>query len=122
MKCKVCGKEIKQLQGKNRTRCSGCNTKIRRYRAKLAAIAYLGGKCERCGWEGPVAGYTFHHKDPTQKEFNISMVANKSWLVIKEELDKCELLCQNCHHIEHSNVYDRFLEEVEKYNGNILDW
>jgi len=122
MECKICKKEFKNYNNSNRTRCGGCNTKIRRYRTKLAAVKYLGGKCERCGWSGEIAGFEFHHKNKEEKDFNIGMVANKRWELIKKELKKCELLCSICHRIEHSNIYPEFLDEVDNYRGRKLDF
>lgn len=117
--CKLCKNEIKNNQ-LNRSRCNSCNTRIRRYRTKVAAVQYKGGCCNKCGWSGPVAAFEFHHKDDN-KEFAIGTAANKSWSVIKKEIDKCELLCSNCHRIEHSKHDDiLFLEEVKNYNGNLF--
>ena len=113
--CKLCGKPMKNNR---RKRCGACNTKIRRVRCKIAAVAYLGGKC-RCGYEGNIVAFEFHHLDPTQKEFTIGNVANKSWTVIKTELDKCILLCSNCHRIEHADRDEVFMEEVSKYKGQV---
>lgn len=115
--CIICYKSIKQLQQRNRTRCNSCNTKIRRYRTKLRAIYLLGGKCNRCGFDNPAA-LEFHHKDPTQKEFNIGNVSNKSWDSIVKEVNKCELLCANCHRIEHTTRYDKSFVEVANTYGN----
>ena len=118
--CKLCKNTIKDNE-RNRSRCSSCNTRIRRYRAKTAAVKYKGGCCIKCGWTGPVAAFDFHHNN-SDKEFNIGSAANKSWNVIKKEIDKCELLCSNCHKIEHSKHDDElFLEEAKNYNGNLFD-
>ena len=121
MRCKICNKIIKQSQDRNRTKCSGCYTKLRRYRTKAAAVKSKGGKCNRCGWRGNIVAFQFHHIDPGNKDFDIGMCANKSWKLIKAEIRKCELLCANCHNIEHTNNEDEiFLEEVKNYNGNLL--
>lgn len=106
MKCEICDKEINQLQGRNRKRCNGCNTSIRRLRGKLKAIELLGGKCERCGYNKHPAALEFHHKDSKDKDFIIGSISNRSWEVVKEEAMKCELLCSNCHRIEHSSRFD----------------
>lgn len=121
--CFLCDKEFEDSQGRNRKRCHSCNTKIRRYRTKQAAIEYLGGSCVKCGYDEHQAALEFHHKDPSQKEFQIGKVANKSWEIVKKELDKCELLCANCHAVEHSSKQDEaFLKEVENYKGRKLIW
>lgn len=110
------------MQGRTRTRCNSCNTKIRRIRAKKAAIKYLGGKCNRCGYDKHDAALEFHHKDPNEKEFIISNVANKRWEVIKVELNKCELLCANCHRIEHSNrTEDEWQQRAKEYQGRTFE-
>ena len=122
-KCKLCGNEFKEYEYRNRARCGSCNTKIRRFRAKAAAIKYLGGKCQKCGWQGDQAALQFHHKNPKEKDFTIGNVANKSWEFMKLEMKKCILLCANCHMIEHSKKSDKkFIEEALNYKGKTLDF
>jgi len=84
-------------------------------------VKFLGGKCLKCDWAGNFGAFEFHHPND-DKEFNISSCSNKSWKVVKEELKKCELLCSNCHRIEHSN-YDNedFMKEVYAYSGNLFN-
>lgn len=119
--CKLCENEYKDYQGKGRLRCGSCNTKIRRYRAKAAAIKYMGGKCSECGWQGNQAALQFHHKNSLEKDFTIGNVANKSWEFIKAELKKCILLCANCHMIKHSTKDGKkFIEEALRYKGRNL--
>jgi DNA-directed RNA polymerase subunit RPC12/RpoP len=116
--CKLCGKKFKDYQNKNRTRCGSCNTKIRRYRAKSAAVKYLGGKCIACGWKGNQAAFQFHHTDSRKKDFVIGNVANRNWELIKSELNKCVLLCANCHAIQHSTKNEKiFVKEADNYHG-----
>jgi hypothetical protein len=106
--CKKCVKNI----------CGTCNTNLRRFRVKQKAVEYLGGKCNRCGWSGHISGFDFHHIEPNKKDFNPSgsKLANKSWLVAKKELDKCELLCALCHREEHCD-YHKLYELSKTYKG-----
>lgn len=121
--CKLCNKNFKDYQRRGRTRCGSCNTKIRRYRTKAAAIKYLGGKCSNCGWQGNQAALQFHHTNTKEKDFILGNVANKNWDVIKLELKKCVLLCANCHAIEHSTKdNNRFLQEAQDYRGRKLEF
>lgn len=121
--CQVCKKRFTDPQNKNRLRCGSCNTRIRRYRAKAAAIKYLGGKCAHCGWHGNQAALQFHHKNPREKDFIFGNVGNKSWDSLRKELGKCELLCANCHIIFHSKKEDkRFISLARKYKGRKLDF
>lgn len=116
--CLICNNKTTS----RRKRCDTCNTKIRRYRAKKAAVDYLGGECNRCGWKGNLAGYDFHHLNPEEKDFNPSAVelANKSWGKVKEELDKCELLCAICHRIEHNDYENKIFLLIANENNDDL--
>jgi hypothetical protein len=86
-------------------RCKKCNVMAvtrRRKEIKIRAIEYLGGKCIHCGLKDPCpAIYDFHHIDSSKKDFLISRSNTYSWNKTKEELDKCKLLCSNCHRKEH---------------------
>ena len=76
----------------------------KRRRLKLQAIEYLGSKCSVCGYDKCVGALEFHHTDPTQKEFAISRKGyTRAWSKVKEELDKCVLVCANCHREIHEN-------------------
>ena len=46
----------------------------------------------------------FHHLDPTQKDFGISSNSNRAWEKIRIELDKCVLVCSNCHREIHEGI------------------
>jgi hypothetical protein len=68
---------------------------------KKKAVEYLGGKCYDCGGVFHPAVYDFHHKNPNEKEEAPTDVLHKSWDKILLEIDKCELLCSNCHRLRH---------------------
>lgn len=55
-----------------------------------------------CGYDKHPAAFQFHHLDPSQKDFSISS-SQKSFKELVPELDKCVLLCANCHAIKHSD-------------------
>jgi len=71
--------------------------KTYRQRTKDKAVEYKGGKCEKCGYNKCNWSLHFHHIDPTKKEFTFSRYSNHSWEKIKNELDKCIMICSNCH-------------------------
>jgi hypothetical protein len=75
--------------------------KVRNRERKFMGIEYLGGKCQRCGGEFHPAVFEFHHKNPAKKEYSPSHALQQSWENFKMELDKCELLCANCHRMTH---------------------
>jgi hypothetical protein len=71
----------------------------RRYALKRMCVDYKGGKCIKCGYDKCLAALEFHHLDPSKKEFRISKCSTSTINLKKlfEELDKCELVCANCH-------------------------
>lgn len=70
---------------------------------KVKAIEYKGGACQKCGYNKYIGALEFHHLDPAQKDFGISEKGHtRSWEKIKNELDKCILVCANCHREIHS--------------------
>ena len=72
-----------------------------RIKLKINAVAYKGGKCEKCGYNKNYTALDFHHINPSKKDFNIASGSIKSWEKVKQELDKCQLLCANCHREVH---------------------
>ena len=87
--------------------------KARGYSNKWKALEYKGGKCQTCGENRP-ATLCFHHRDPSEKSFNLDgrTFANRKWEFVKEEVDKCDLLCHNCHHMIHyGDSWEEFLNE-----------
>lgn len=88
----------------------------RRKRLRQQAIEYKGGKCITCGYTRCQAALDFHHLDPTQKEFGISLDGiTRSWTRVQAELDKCVLVCSNCHREIHAGILQPS-EEIQKGN------
>jgi 5-methylcytosine-specific restriction endonuclease McrA len=79
----------------------------RYYERRQLGIDKLGGMCVRCN---SIDNLEFDHIDPRTKEFNLS--ANWSCLLSKwlTELDKCQLLCTDCHKIKtaESSTHNRW--------------
>ena len=75
-----------------------------RKKNKERAIEYKGGKCVVCAYNRSVTAMEFHHLDPTQKDFGISSNSNRAWEKIRIELDKCVLVCSNCHREIHEGI------------------
>lgn len=73
-----------------------------RHKRKVKAVAYKGGKCQKCGYDSHYSALEFHHRNSKQKEFSLTCreLANRPWEACIPELDKCDLLCANCHREE----------------------
>jgi len=61
--------------------------------------------CEICGEKEPIC-LEFHHKDGENKDFNLGDVKSRGWGKerIKKELEKCRVLCANCHRKIHAGL------------------
>lgn len=71
-----------------------------RRRTKIRSLELLGGKCCMCGYDKCVRALDFHHINPKEKEFSVSADGStRSWKRIEKELQKCIILCKNCHSI-----------------------
>lgn len=88
--------------------CKDCNLKDRLSRQrdfKQQCVDYKGGECQCCGYNNCNHALDFHHIDPKTKSFGIAKQrrtkVNKK---ILEELDKCVLVCSNCHREIHAGL------------------
>lgn len=89
----------------NHPYCKECNNKHtigRQRKVKQFLIDYKGGRCQHCGYNECAAAFDFHHLDPSAKDFNISRLGTRSiksdkMSLVLKEIDKCLLLCSNCH-------------------------
>ena len=79
-------------------------TRDRQRRFKQQCIDYKGGKCSICGYSKCAAALHFHHRDSLLKEATISELKSFRFESAKKELDKCDLLCANCHAEEHERL------------------
>ena len=85
------------------------NVQYRRIKVKKMAIEYKGGKCQICGYNRCIAAFDFHHLDRSQKDINISSGNTIAWTKLKIELDKCILLCANCHREKHWKLHQKHI-------------
>lgn len=77
-------------------------------RIKVKAIVFKGSKCSCCGtqYDGTNACiFDFHHLDPSSKLYDWSKLRLRTWGDIESELQKCILLCSNCHRQLHSDKF-----------------
>jgi len=91
-------------------RCRKCLVEAvqkRRDDIKIKSVNYKGGKCEKCGYNKYIGALEFHHLNPEEKDFSIGYKGyTRSWEKVKEEIDKCMLVCSNCHRELHSKMSD----------------
>ncbi len=105
--CKKHGFYKHFLTNENRYKCKKCERDYiynARKAFKIKCVKYLGGKCIGCGYSKHAEVLEFHHRDPSKKDFTIASHV-KTWSRATAELDKCDLLCANCHREEHLKLY-----------------
>jgi hypothetical protein len=99
--CESCGREYRYFiyRGHTKRLCNSCriNDRRRRVERKQRMVAYKGGACQLCGYSRCLRALDFHHVDPDTKRFNFSGNSLRRWETVQAELDKCVLVCSNCH-------------------------
>ena len=105
--CRSCNKAGKNFFYKNLPyQCKNC-WNHRTYNSTLEKVAeYMasrgGAKCQKCGYDRYVGALEFHHRDPIEKDPKW----HRGWSISKLaiELDKCDILCSNCHREVHAEM------------------
>ena len=111
--CIKCSEETenfrKRQDGYQRRVCRKCENSEgikRKTSTKTKCVEYKGGKCFVCGYNKYQGSLDFHHIDPKEKDFSIGNMRGTSFENLKQELDKCVLLCKNCHYEVHAGLID----------------
>lgn len=107
-------------------KCEVYSSKKYRIKLKEKAVAYKGGACFKCGYNKSLRALDFHHRDPLEKDFAIGESRQgkkivRNWEQLKPELDKCDLLCKNCHCEVHEIVDIDASENIYNYNVHRKD-
>ncbi|MBU1034786.1 hypothetical protein KKD42_03250 [Patescibacteria group bacterium] len=86
----------------------------RRKKVRDNAVAHKGGKCQICGYHTCNAALEFHHPNPEIKDFSISADGmTRSWKRVVKEIEKCILICANCHREFHAGITQLPMETLE---------
>lgn len=121
--CKVKAAGIREKDGtykrKHRTDHGKQTYKNQKERAifrKLLLIKEKGGCCSKCGYDKNMAALCFHHLDPSIKQLKLDArsLASSPLKVLREEADKCILLCNNCH----MELHHPHLEMIDLLSGS----
>lgn len=119
-KCSKCNQEKDYYKdfssnGKStRSICKECEAQRARdnYNKSMEYLRSLKTKCSHCGYDKNPAALEYHHPDEN-KEANVARLARVHLSSVQlaklhAEIEKCELLCANCHREEHNKQYNRY--------------
>ena len=98
--CKECAKKRVLLYRTTHKKSVSDRALIRRMTQKQKAVDKFGDKCLDCQQSYPICCYDFHHLDTTEKEYSIGNAFN-GYSYLDKELEKCVMLCSNCHRLRH---------------------
>lgn len=106
--CQHCGStDPENFYPRMKSNCKDCHNKKRgvyNRTNKELALEYKGNKCQCCGYDKCIAALEFHHLDPSAKDPNFVRMKNGQFEKMKPELDKCILVCSNCHREIHAGL------------------
>ena len=130
--CTKCGRELPlsdfafrdKAKGTYRADCKKCHSDFmkKKYQEKRQTVEEYKANfaCQKCG---DTRGYVldFHHLDPTQKDNTVARLLAGSYSLDKvyKEIDKCVILCANCHrefHYLEKQKENFSFEDFLKYN------
>ena len=119
-KCAICGKGFIPNSQKRKYcyECSPTSSKkgraatitCMRKAAKKALVKYKGGKCSICGYNKSLNALHFHHLDSSMKDFEVADAYSNGQFdmeKMRKEVDKCILVCANCH----AELHDKELQD-----------
>ncbi len=109
--------------------CQNChiehhNRKPKKQKIKL--LDYMGVRsCEKCGYSNDISALHFHHIH--NKKFQVSSIHfNCNSDIpdhVKQELQKCEVLCANCHAKEHFDYefFEEYYKQIIEKSNNYVE-
>jgi len=94
----------KHMKNGRRNQCSQCMKQAaqdKRESRRNLIFDIVGEVCNRCGVKYPRYVFDLHHRVPENKLFDIMASLHILWDRLLIEVEKCDLLCANCHKIVH---------------------
>jgi hypothetical protein len=122
--CICCQNKIRCSQDSVKL-CTRCKRKSKRLAFRISAANYKNNVCEICKLKRETIDdleiFDFHHIVQAEKKFELGdNIESRNWLVIKEELDKCMMLCANCHRKQHLYTRQTYIVDYAKSLVEVL--
>jgi hypothetical protein len=115
-KCSCGETDPNKFYGNKTTVCAKCHCKytlLKGQENRVYILEKFGSKCSNCGFNKWKASLDVHHLDPSKKDSGFSTIRYWTRDKIDKELEKCILLCRNCHAAHHSGelINDKLIRE-----------
>lgn len=88
-----------QIMKRDRTKEYEKKRHSRRAKFYFLRVVKTDKGCKICGYNKHHAALQFHHRDSSDKKFALAKSENFSWETVLKEVEKCDVLCSNCHAI-----------------------
>lgn len=95
--CRDCHKKFSRANYERNKAITMQRNKLQHERQRLAILELKKGPCHDCGETFPPYIMEFDHRDPSTKKFNMSAYGTRSAKTVRAEIEKCDLVCANCH-------------------------
>lgn len=108
MQCIQCGDEFESLRSDQSCCSKRCRSKLGKEAVYGARRDYLrrlkiSSGCVICGYSDHASALTFDHIDPKNKQYEMASIYRRPMKIIMSELEKCRVLCANCHSVHSFN-------------------
>jgi len=88
---------------------------------KIEAIKLMGEKCCKCGYDKNISALEFHHLEAKDKELQWNKLRQVGWESVIKELQKCIMVCANCHRETHNPQLDKSYEQGNENANGLLN-
>ncbi len=105
--CESCNLSF-NAQEKQRRKCPSCYFKVKKLEKIEKIKAIVGNSCWICGYNRSWRNLAFHHVNPSEKVFSLTSreLVGHNWSMVLQEIQKCILVCHNCHGEIHEGLID----------------
>lgn len=121
--CSACNQELSvehfysngyQPNGKKKykSKCKDCQSLQDGHRKEAIILNVFGAYfCKLCGYDKCKKALEFHHLDASKKEYRIANLNTYKEDTIIKEINKCIIVCANCHREIHDGMHPEYLLE-----------
>lgn len=92
--------------------CENARNRERHQKRKQIWVDLKGGCCQVCGYDKYLGALEFHHNNPEEKDKDFYDLIRLSSPKVLEELDKCLLVCVNCHREIHGGLHQHLFKRI----------